>query len=158
VQDDRFARRALAALTGLIAIACVGPPRAPEVCDAKEEVIDAYLGRVVGRASNRMSPTALARTEQVTVTFEIEPSGAPTRISVLSASTPVAAEAARDAVTSAAPYGAPPFSQKACLIGGRIAVSLYASGRCDERLSDAYVDGMSAEVLAVMKRSILPRP
>jgi hypothetical protein len=131
-------------------IACASAPRTPKECDAKEEEIDAYLGRVAARASNAMSPTALGRTEQVTVAFEISPSGDPERISVVSASTPVAVDAARYAVVDAGPYAPPPFSQKACLLAGRVVISLYSSAKCDERLAAAYVEAVSAQVQNAM--------
>ncbi len=138
------------ALASAIAVSCASAPRTPKQCDAKEEVIDAYLGRVAARASGQLSPIALGRSEQVTVAFEIAPSGAPERISVVTASTPLAAEAARDAVKRAGPYTPPPFSQKACLLVGRIVVSLYSTAKCDPGLAEAYVDSVSTAVRRAM--------
>ena len=149
--------RAIGALAIPIAVACASTPRTPKHCDAKEEVIDAYLARVGDRASDALSPTAIGRTEQVTVGFELSPSGIPERISVLSASTPLAAEAARYAVVDAGPYGPPPFSQKACLLAGRVVVSLYNSAKCDPQLADVYVETVSARVqTAIDAKGIQP--
>ena len=140
----------LVAVSSALILACVSAPRTPRRCDAKAELIETYLGRVAARASNAMSPAALGRTEQVTVAFEISPSGVPERVSVVTASTPLAAEAARYAVVSGGPYTPPPFSQKACLLAGRISISLYNSAKCDQSLANAYVEEVSAAVQKAM--------
>ena len=90
-----------------------------------------------------------------TIAFEIAADGSVSHLALMSASTPVAAEAARDAVRTAAPYPPPLFDMKACLIGGRAEVSVYSSGKCDEPRADRYLDAVAAGIqTAVVKKGV----
>jgi outer membrane biosynthesis protein TonB len=122
---------------------------------ASEALIDAYIDLVATRVSDARSDIALARYDQVTVAFDIAPDGSPRDIKVRSASTPLAAEAARNAVLEAAPYPPPPFDMRSCLLWGRMEVSLYSSGRCDEARAEEYLDRVTRGIQAAVERKQL---
>jgi hypothetical protein len=152
-------RCALLAMAALVACACAGEGSAPRrrsgPCTASEAVVDAYSDRVGGLITDALSDVALARFEQVTIALEVDAGGSPSHVSVISASTPLAAESARAAVRAAAPFPPPPFDFPACLYWGRIQLSLYSSGRCDEPAADQYLDRVVRAVQdAVEKREI----
>jgi hypothetical protein len=93
----------------VVASGCAGEGTAPRhrSCTASEAVVEAYVDRVATLASNARSNAALARFEQVTVAFEIDAAGSPQHLSVMSASTPLAAEAAREPFMPPRPFSGP---------------------------------------------------
>jgi len=144
-------RRLASLIAPLLFAGCAWPPEQwhePRECRVREEIVDAYLDRVVNLAIEKMSTVALAQYEQATLAFEIGGDGSVSNISVMSASHPVAAEAAREALRAAAPYPRPPPGLSACLLTGRAVVGLYSSGRCDEPAADLYIDAMAEAILA----------
>ena len=91
-------RRLASLVASLLFAGCASSPaqwHEPRECRVREEIVDAYLDRVVNLTIEKMSTVALAQYEQATMAFEIGGDGSVSNIPAMSASHPVAAEAAR---------------------------------------------------------------